>query len=136
MAHQSLSVECISVTAQSWIHDAVCTTDPFLPLQVRSYLMEAGRLHAVRQVLINTSEDALWNLMSSSSNIGSYCTLSQPVSVTGRMRVSLVSGMCPACIPHLAMRLGSVRGTLHAHFAALALKQQGIGVAYAASIMP
>ena len=50
----------------------------FLPLQVRSYLMEAGRLHAVRQVLINTSEDAFWNLMSSSSNIGGCCTHSQP----------------------------------------------------------
>ena len=33
-------------------------------------LAESGRLKAVRQVIVNPSDEALWNLMSACSNTG------------------------------------------------------------------
>ncbi len=41
-----------------------------VPLQVRHMLAETGRLRAVRQVIVNPSDEALWNLMSACSNTG------------------------------------------------------------------
>ena len=38
--------------------------------QVRHMLAESGRLKAVRQVIVNPSDEALWNLMSACSNTG------------------------------------------------------------------
>ena len=45
-------------------------------VQVRHMLAERGRLKQVRQVIVNPSDEALWNLMSACSNTGApaICT--------------------------------------------------------------
>ena len=50
-------------------------TAPFLPLPVRQVgvaAQEAGRLAACTQAVVNISDDALWNLLSSCSNTGAH----------------------------------------------------------------
>lgn len=48
-------------------------------LQVRQYLMEARKLQDVKQVVVNLSEEALWNLLSSSSNIREHAWRCMPL---------------------------------------------------------
>lgn len=48
--------------------------------KVRGMIAEAGRLGAVKQALVNPSDETLWNVLSACSNTGASCCRAKRIS--------------------------------------------------------